>query len=91
MLVKDRLLPAIMLWCGGMDMDAITPPKSSIWVGKGKNPVALMRSNWTDTNAVYVAMKGGSVSVNHAHMGYWVFYYGSTRCTVGYGFWDAGI
>ena len=39
-----------------------------MWVGQGKNPVALMRTSWTDTNAIYVAMKGGSVSVNHAHM-----------------------
>jgi hypothetical protein len=27
-----------------------------------------MRTSWTDPNAIYVAMKGGSVSVNHAHM-----------------------
>jgi len=39
-----------------------------MWVGKGKNPVALMRTSWTDPSAIYVAMKGGSVSVNHAHM-----------------------
>jgi hypothetical protein len=67
-LVQDRLLPAIMLWGGGMSIDKITPPNYKMWVGQGKNPVALMRTSWTDTNAVYVAMKGGSVSVNHAHM-----------------------
>ena len=39
-----------------------------MWVGQGKNPVALMRTSWTDTNAIYVAMKGGSPSVNHGHM-----------------------
>ncbi|MBD0349896.1 MAG: heparinase II/III family protein [Flavisolibacter sp.] len=66
--VKDRLLPAIMLWSGGMHINNITPPKSTIWVGQGKNPVALMRTSWTDTNALYVGFKGGSVSVNHAHM-----------------------
>jgi hypothetical protein len=66
--VRDRLLPAIMLWGGGMSIDKITPPKSTMWVGQGKNPVALMRTSWTDTNGIYVAMKGGSVSVNHAHM-----------------------
>lgn len=67
-LVNDRLLPAIMLWSGGINMDDITPPKSHTWMGKGKNPIALMRTSWTDPNAVYVAMKGGSASVNHAHM-----------------------
>ncbi|MGI8637495.1 MAG: heparinase II/III domain-containing protein [Segetibacter sp.] len=67
-LVRDRLLPAIMLWGGGMSIDKITPPKSTMWVGQGKNPVALMRTSWTDTSGIYVALKGGSVSVNHAHM-----------------------
>ncbi|MCW3108282.1 MAG: hypothetical protein JWQ09_2788 [Segetibacter sp.] len=66
--VRDRLLPAIMLWGGGMSIDKISPPKSMMYTAQGKNPVALMRTSWTDTNAVYVAMKGGSVSVNHAHM-----------------------
>jgi hypothetical protein len=66
--IDDRLLPAMMLWSNAVDMNKITPPKSTMWVGQGKNPVALMRTSWTDTNAIYVAMKGGSVSVNHAHM-----------------------
>ena len=66
--VRDRLLPAIMLWSGGISIDKIQPPKSTMWVGQGKNPVAMMRTSWTDTNAVHAAMKGGSVSVNHAHM-----------------------
>ncbi|MEJ7694211.1 heparinase II/III family protein [Daejeonella sp.] len=67
-LVNDRLLPAIMLWSGGISIDKITPPESTVWLGKGKVPVAMMRTNWTDSNAVYVGLKGGSVSVNHAHM-----------------------
>ncbi len=67
-LVGDRLLPAIMLWSAGTHMDKITPPAAGSWVGKGKNPVALMRTSWTDPAAIFVGMKGGSVSVNHAHM-----------------------
>ena len=66
--VQDRLLPAVMLWSGGMSIDKVTPPKSNMWLGHGKSPVSLMRTSWTDPNAIYVAMKGGSVSVNHAHM-----------------------
>ena len=66
--IADRLLPAIMLWSNGVDINKIIPPKSTMWVGHGKNPVALMRTSWTDTNAVYLAIKGGSVSVNHAHL-----------------------
>lgn len=66
--VRDRLLPAIMLWSNGIKINNIAPPKSTMWVAQGKNPVAMMRTSWTDPNAIYVGMKGGSVSVNHAHM-----------------------
>ncbi len=65
---NNRLLPATMLWSGGMAINNITEPKSLIWVGQGKNPVALMRTSWSDSNAIYVGLKAGSPSVNHAHM-----------------------
>lgn len=64
----NRLLPAIMIWSAGIGINSISAPASVMWTGKGKSPVALMRTSWTDPNAIYVAMKGGSVSVNHAHM-----------------------
>jgi hypothetical protein len=67
-LVRDRLFPAIMLWSGGISIDKISAPKETMWLGNGKNPVAMMRTSWTDPNAIYVATKGGSVSINHAHM-----------------------
>ena len=66
--IGNRLLPAIMIWSGGVSLDQITPPKKNIWTGEGKNPVVLMRTSWTDPNAIYIAMKGGSPSTNHAHM-----------------------
>ena len=65
---NDRLLPAVMIWSEGITMDRITVPARTIWIGQGKNPIALMRTSWTDPNAIYVAMKGGSPSVNHGHM-----------------------
>ncbi|NII26939.1 heparinase [Pseudoflavitalea sp. X16] len=64
----NRLLPAIMLWGAGTNIGSIPAPASGMWMGRGKNPVALMRTSWTDPNALFVGMKGGSVSVNHAHM-----------------------
>lgn len=67
-LVRDRLLPGMLLWSNGVSIDKVPAPKSTMWVGKGKMPVALMRTSWTDSNAVFVGMKGGSASVNHAHM-----------------------
>lgn len=65
---NDRTLPAIMIWSAGLDINDITPPTETIWVGQGKNPVALMRSSWSDPNAVFVGIKAGSPSVNHGHM-----------------------
>jgi hypothetical protein len=67
-IAQDRLLPALMIWGAGINLDNIEAPKQLLWSGKGKNPMALMRSSWTDPNAVYVAIKGGSPSINHAHM-----------------------
>jgi hypothetical protein len=65
---NDRLLPSVLIWSAGLAVDKITLPEKRIWVGQGKNPVALMRSSWTDPYAIYVGLKAGSPSVNHGHM-----------------------
>jgi len=39
-----------------------------MWVGMVRTQFSLMRTSWSDPNAIYVAMKGGSPNVNHAHM-----------------------
>ena len=66
--VRNRLLPAVMLWSNGIGMNDIKAPEQTFWVGDGRNPVALMRSSWSDSSAIYVGLKAGSPSVNHAHM-----------------------
>ena len=63
-----RIMPATLIWGRNMHLDKITKPKITMWVGGGANPVALMRTAWGDPNATYLAIKGGSPSVNHAHM-----------------------
>jgi len=63
-----RLLPLVLLWGGGVDIRAIGAPGERFWVGKGRNPVALFRTSWTDTNAIFIGVKGGSPSVTHGHM-----------------------
>jgi len=68
MFTHDRLLPAIMIWGKNITLEEIDPPKEKMWVGEGASPVALMRTSWTDPNAVYLGFKVGSPSVNHAHM-----------------------
>lgn len=65
---SDRLLPAILIWGKDLKMDKITEPKVKAWKGQGANPVAMMRTSWTDPNAIYLGFKAGSPSVNHGHM-----------------------
>lgn len=65
---KDRILPAALIWGNGLKLDEIEVPKQLVWVGQGKNPVAMMRTSWADPNAIYVGLKAGSPSVNHGHM-----------------------
>ena len=65
---NDRLLPATLLWSNSPQLNGVATPKSLVWVGQGKTPVAFMRTSWSDSAAIYVAMKGGTASTNHAHM-----------------------
>lgn len=65
---RDRLLPAIMIWGKGFPLEKVTEPIVKAWKGQGANPLAMMRTSWTDPNAIYVGFKAGSPSVNHGHM-----------------------
>lgn len=67
-LVRNRILPALMIWGEGINLDQIGPPKELMWTGGGITPVALMRTSWVDTNAIYVGVKGGLPSSSHSHM-----------------------
>ncbi len=64
----DRILPALILWAGRMEVDRVNPPSEKVWTGQGKSPVGLMRTSWTDPEPVFVGFKAGSASVSHAHM-----------------------
>lgn len=63
-LVRSRLAPLLLAWCDGKR----AKPKDLSWQGRGSNSVAMFRSSWTDPDAVYLAIKGGSPSVSHGHM-----------------------
>lgn len=67
-MTKNRILPAVMIWGNGLSLNKIEAPKKNVFVGQGKSPVALMRTSWVKPEAIYVGLKGGSPSVNHAHM-----------------------
>lgn len=66
--IRNRLIPAVMIWSAGLKLDKINVPTSNVWAGGGTNPVAMMRSSWSDPNAIYVGVKTGSPSINHGHM-----------------------
>jgi hypothetical protein len=65
---NDRLLPAIMIWGKNVELNKIAEPASKVWAGQGANPVCMMRTSWSDPNAVFLGFKVGSASVNHGHM-----------------------
>lgn len=64
----QRLLPAVLIWAKDIPLGSITEPNSKFWVGQGANPVALMRTSWTDPQAIYLGFKAGSPEVNHGQM-----------------------
>jgi hypothetical protein len=64
----NRFLPAAMIWGKGLDVNKVAPPAAKTWVGDGENPVAMMRTSWTDPAAIFLGFKGGTPSAGHAHM-----------------------
>ena len=64
----DGLSPLLAFWLAGLPKEIPAPTLPLAWQGDGPNPVGVFRSSWTDTNALFLAFKGGSASVNHAHM-----------------------
>ncbi|MBT1695301.1 heparinase II/III family protein [Fulvivirgaceae bacterium PWU4] len=80
-LAWERLLPGAIIWGKDIPLNKINAPASNVWVGQGPSPVALMRTSWTDPNAIYLGFKAGSPSVNHAHMdiGSFIMEWGGVR------------
>jgi hypothetical protein len=65
---EEYLLPLLAKWSAALP-DAIPPPRMPLaWYGDGPNPIGVFRSSWTDSNAFYLAFKGGSAQVSHGHM-----------------------
>lgn len=66
--LKDRVLPAMLIWGAGAPMEKAIAPQETFWAGRGNTPVCVMRSGWGDPNARFVGVKLGSPSINHGHM-----------------------
>ncbi len=66
--VRGGLSPLLPLWLAGLPKDIPPPALPLAWQGEGPNPVGVFRSSWTDSNALFLAFKGGAASNNHGHM-----------------------
>ncbi len=64
----DRFFPLLAIWTAGLPPEIPPPALPLAWHGGGPNPVGVFRSSWTDTNALFLAFKGGSAQISHAHM-----------------------
>lgn len=86
----NRLLPAILIWGKDIDMQAVRPPAATFWTGDGETPVALMRSSWADSSAMFIGFKAGSPGIAHAHMdvGSFVLDWGGERWATDLGMQD---
>lgn len=66
-LKSNRLAPAILLWGSTVNTSKTPIPEKLMYTGDGSNPVAAMRSAWTD-DAMFLGVKLGCPSVSHGHM-----------------------
>lgn len=65
---RGRYLPATLIWGKDISLEEISEPESLTYFARGKMPLFLMRTSWSDPDAIYLGFKGGSADVNHAHM-----------------------
>lgn len=67
----SRDLPLALLWWRPLRDSAPTTaatPRPLAWVGRGVQPLAALRSSWTDPDTTWLAIKGGTAGHSHAHM-----------------------
>ena len=60
-------MPLLAIWASGLE-DQAKPQRPVNWFREGINPLVVFRSSWSDPDALFLALKGGSASANHAHM-----------------------
>lgn len=64
---SNRFTPLMVIWASRLHSLVFLQPEDQLWAGKGKSPVAVMRSSWNE-DAIFLGIKGGSPSANHGHM-----------------------
>lgn len=66
---ESRILPLAMCFMLNVDLSGVVRPSGQFWSGRGCNPMALVRRDWTGSETdAYLAVKGGKASNSHGHM-----------------------
>lgn len=78
--VSDRTLFLSLVSALRMGAVQASEPRERVFSAQGEVPVAMIRSGWKKDDA-YLGIKGGTATVNHAHMdmGSFVFEWGGVR------------
>lgn len=77
--IKNRLIPAMIIWGAGIGPQPAVrladaeKPSSLFYLGRGENPICVMRSGW-DTEDIYLGFKSGRPDNFHGHMDIGSFY-----------------
>jgi hypothetical protein len=66
-LTGNRLLPFLLIWSMNLSLSDLPAPAETTYLAQGKSAVTALRSGWS-ANDIYLALKGGTPSSNHAHM-----------------------
>lgn len=63
-----RFLPLTVIWGKDAPRKTSALPTKKVWIGRGKTPVALLRSSWDDGKSIFVGIKGGGKKASHGHL-----------------------
>jgi hypothetical protein len=76
-----RYLPSLMIWASADAMKKPQEPNKRLYVGQGQTPIAILRNHWGGNDELFVGLKGGKCTTNHAHMdiGSFVMYQGENQ------------
>ena len=83
----NRQAPLAMLFASRCNLKDIEPIAEDFWYGQGKQPIFIYRSNFNNSNASYLAAKGGTTGNNHSHMdaGSFIYEWGGVRWAIDLG------
>jgi len=65
---SGRMTPFQLIWLSRVDLTAAGAPLPLVASWRGRNPVAVFRTSWTDPDASFLTLKGGKATINHGHM-----------------------